>query len=1581
MKLNKGLNLDVLPSNSETGDYRYAKNISLDNTLQYPINEKGLKTLGISNIEFSDIAGIIPYDKGMVVFANSNYIYVINTNLENEVVEKTIYVYNIWFTKDRPVRGTYTYNQNKDLIIIFSSGVDGNFEDKILNLTTCSTFVAGAERYLMDINPNVIFPKISTEETTGSLLSGCYQFSITYKHEKEYTNHSLLSLPIYIFNNSESNKISTSGINEITNKGILINFEDLDTNYNTFRIAIIYNDGTSFKVYYSQDLLTTTNEYTLNTLTDYKIGSLDETLINSIFYSNSESLSVMNNRLYRANMKNDTLLLKYTNDIFDEVAQEVANNLSLELKSTPITDFNNIQNKQLIKFQNDEVYALYLTLGDKKGNIIGSYPIKSKYTNYPKLHNVKGFTDKPISFRVITIPNPYTIHESVINNAVSITKTIIPITYTHEVSDPLLGEEENIGFSFIYNPYDTEQSVQVNLVNSLSYNLTIQFIIEYLDTNNDTQYYNDSITVPAFNSTAIKLIYIPNFQSGSLYHMYPNKINQRFLTITLNSPVPEGNYHFNFNFVKNGIDVISHVVTLSEGQIANTISVNDLTFDTYNITTNNSESHKYSVNVQYAVLKDTDIRINFYDIYSNLLFYKDLKILQGNLSDYVEIQPNSNIHSYNIQKLQGIDFLSLHLTVHTPLITSTSIKLNVSDNFEVINNSITNFTILVETSISNLIQIQIDDATKNITEHSKTYGTDINFIRYTSEFPLYFNTTIIAHIRNMSTVVQTLYTIFLNNTLSKDSDSFQYPMSSPNINHPEPLVYDYPSEYANYYFVAKEKDIYDLSENNSYIYSTNLIEVTLPNLNLYPSEFVNKIGFWCIHRALRTNTNSRIYTQGITRANPAIGYNENLGLIRYTKPDTIHNVNDRLSWKFEADSYFPIRNNHLITNRFYSFEDLFNKSIYFPTNKIDFIGKYNDINWSNNQIIYSSNNEKVINRQNDIQSHILKSGDNLSISNTLIEVCRELKYNYDYENIHFAADDALGGEPFKNRLRFFRANILTDTEEYYKNLYNEVLVLCSKTARFSNYNNNNKLNCIGDTFYSNFKLILTTINPDIITISNNPLVTTFGVTVNNYNNPTWLTQKLKVLEYDIFIESKYNIHARFWRGLFPDWEQPINTSEQIGYNKTYNLQNTLNIPTIVDINNNSERESNKGLYPSRIIMSQTKSKESNTLNFRKYLALDYYDMPYNRNAIISILSTSKNLYIQQELALFVASIKDVISYEEGTTYVGSGQLFDRLPIEILPTEYGFIGCNSHFNIGICDLGVWIIDTTKSLIFLISDTDVKIISNGKNQNWFNGKLKGDNPFTNNGCFITYDNSDNILKRLILTIHQSNTTISYIPSIENWFCFHDYVPKFGTFNRNNTFYLFDRIVNSNTVSRLFKYSNNIKSKFSDSNTIYRSIISLYFNEEKGANKLFQSLYWQTKFIIDNIDIYDKTFTQMFIHNDSQCTKIINIGDSAEWFNSENSVYKQEVWIFNNLLDYVKDNRKPFLANFIDFVNSNFNYHKEWFDISKFISTFACVTFIFDNYYYSIDGKRKSAMSITGIDKQPLLLLQNNTFSYKK
>ena len=108
---------------------------------------------------------------------------------------------------------------------------------------------------------------------------------------------------------------------------------------------------------------------------------------------------------------------------------------------------------------------------------------------------------------------------------------------------------------------------------------------------------------------------------------------------------------------------------------------------------------------------------------------------------------------------------------------------------------------------------------------------------------------------------------------------------------------------------------------------------------------------------------------------------------------------------------------------------------------------------------------------------------------------------------------------------------------------------------------------------------------------------------------------------------------------------------------------------------------------------------------------------------------------------------------------------------------------------------------------------------------------------------------------------------------------------------------------------------------------------------------------------------------------------IGNNAEWFNSDNGVYKEDLWIFNGFEDYVKDNRKPFIDDSINIISSNFNYSKEWFDISKFMSIFAVITFKFDNWYYSIDGKTKSLQPTVLNIEQPKLILNDVTMAYKK
>ena len=130
MDLNKGLNLDGLPDTVATGDYRYAENVVLDNTFKLPTNENGLSSfLKGGEVTFNDIAGIISYDKGIVIFhkiLTDNYITQFDTNTETIVKQINCGLY-IDFNKTQPIRGTYTYSQNGNLIIIFGCGVDGNW--------------------------------------------------------------------------------------------------------------------------------------------------------------------------------------------------------------------------------------------------------------------------------------------------------------------------------------------------------------------------------------------------------------------------------------------------------------------------------------------------------------------------------------------------------------------------------------------------------------------------------------------------------------------------------------------------------------------------------------------------------------------------------------------------------------------------------------------------------------------------------------------------------------------------------------------------------------------------------------------------------------------------------------------------------------------------------------------------------------------------------------------------------------------------------------------------------------------------------------------------------------------------------------------------------------------------------------------------------------------------------------------------------------------------------------------------------------------------------------------------------------
>jgi len=1339
MKLNKGLALDPIPSTAQTGDYRYAQNVILDNTFQFPKNEDGLKAANINNvdIEFSSVCGIIPFDKGVIMFyyhkVNADFIPAITVMYTNQIIADPPYSYEylsrpillpqLQFVPYQPIRGTVSYNRNGDLICIFSCGVNGDWEDKIINITKFNnttnypsdtngnyTFT-NKDFYLLDLNQNVSFPKITDTIITGSLLTGSYQFAVCYKLDIEYSNYSLLSLPRYIYGYNTDYK-GNDGLkpNTLSDKGIQVNCVDLDTNYEFYRLAVIYNNGTSFVVYTTPDIKTTTPTFSITLLDVLTLGSLDATLTNSIYYSNSESLDIMNNRLYRANLKT------IKSDFYDIEGQALANALSLKLISSNIdtSQLSTPKSKQFIKFQSNEVYALYFTLGDKKGNVIGSYPINTNL--------LTGLT-KAKSPSIVTTITGY--------------------------SGNFLGSV----------PPTTVGAI-------LSRNVTVATIVGftvklYYNTGSDLVHYNAymSVTVPIGSNTASGTLTMPSIPGGYTYH---------HATAIADSIVPD-------------------------------------------------------IDPSAAVL------------------------------DYVYQIPDENL------------------------------------------------------------------------------GT---------------------------------------------------------------------------------------TENTQVQYTINTIQVTLPNnVSTILSNSYNNIGFWCIHRAIRNNTNSKIYTQGIAIA----------GQLQRLLPAGEVNTDPQF-WDDNPDIYWTASDNHDMDKysyfpdykmldgreypiRFYSFEDLYNRNSNFPINaNIDVISWYSKhIDWTTTFKDVSGSKALWLDRifqmyRSDpiwtayttddipeakyshkvlIKSQALLEDNNADILNFYREATRQLKLEDNENNFTIAKQGNIGSLNYRS---LFRANVYTNAIEYYKYIFDETLELCTVLNKITDLT----ITAKGDTFYSDFYLRLKRLYPNF---PNNSASIPIFPTTKLYDS-----EYLKGIAYSyemrFLIESKYNIHARYWTGDYPDYDNPIKTSTVEGYNKVYNLQDTENVVTAIDVVNDLDRQQLSNYYPSRIIKSTKTNIEVNQLGFRKYLALDYFDMPYNRGAIRHIASTYKNLYIQQELCLSIASVKDVVSYQDGTTYVGSGDLFDRQPVEVIPTGYGFIGCRDYFNCGMSDIGFWTIDLIQGIISLITDDKVKLISEGKNKEWLKTNLmyednEATNPFTGIGYFITYDHYH---KRLLLTM-SNRYTLSYVPEINNWLSFHYYKPQFGIYTRDRTYLFEDRtkIVNGSGISYLkpFFFDPNYKGQYSDSTKtigdnmpkdISPMIISIYTSDESEKNKLWETLYWDSKLNINNFDIYNQTFTELFIHNDTQCTGRKSINDySQEFCDSISGVNKKELWMFNQIFDYVSNNKAPFLNNFTEFL-ANFNYNKDWMDISKLMSTFACVTLFFDNYYYALDGQSKVNDVTQHNMYKPSVLLKDLYLQYK-
>lgn len=403
-----------------------------------------------------------------------------------------------------------------------------------------------------------------------------------------------------------------------------------------------------------------------------------------------------------------------------------------------------------------------------------------------------------------------------------------------------------------------------------------------------------------------------------------------------------------------------------------------------------------------------------------------------------------------------------------------------------------------------------------------------------------------------------------------------------------------------------------------------------------------------------------------------------------------------------------------------------------------------------------------------------------------------------------------------------------------------------------------------------------------------------------------------------------------------------------GYNNDYTALNGLNkiFPRVIDFNNCL---SNIYKFPYLIAYSLTDANESLKLNWRIFPINNYYDqLPKNKGKLWNLLGSNRTLYIQQEYALLIAEIKDTLNASGQVVALATSGLFSRPPVEVIPTDEGYVGSQCQFASIMTPMGYITIDRQRGKIFAYQKDSQLGLSEISNEGWYGFFNKNtqtinqdvDNPFIGNGLIATYDLD---FKRLIVVKKDGNYefTASYCSDTKQWICLHDYHPNYIFTTRNGMY----AGVNSNF--QLYKHnSDTLKGIFYDG-IMYDSYIDVPFNEKQDITKIFANFNWIT--IVQRLDgvvMDNETLTDIMIYNSNQCSGKLNLqADGGLWFGKD-ARNTEETWNFNKFRDLVKDTNNRFIDNYGELITSNINNNKAWFEKSKFISKFVIVRFIYNN-----------------------------------
>ena len=379
--------------------------------------------------------------------------------------------------------------------------------------------------------------------------------------------------------------------------------------------------------------------------------------------------------------------------------------------------------------------------------------------------------------------------------------------------------------------------------------------------------------------------------------------------------------------------------------------------------------------------------------------------------------------------------------------------------------------------------------------------------------------------------------------------------------------------------------------------------------------------------------------------------------------------------------------------------------------------------------------------------------------------------------------------------------------------------------------------------------------------------------------------------------------------------------------------------------------------PNLVARSLKASRIDPLANIRRFLSEDVYEMPKNKGEIWHLDALGDMLLIHQKHALFRTVGKEVLRTGAAEVTIGSGDIFEREPKEVVPSSPGgFAGTTSKYAAFTTKLGYFFVDQSQGKVFLLNDTLRELSSEGL-KIFFRDNMPlsstEDNPYFGVGMTAAYDRKYN---RIILSkVDTVNPwTVSFSADSDSWVSFHDYNP--------NVLFASDTLFSAQT-DKVWKHNAGNRGIYYVQDP-YPSSVDIIFvpNMGKGISAAFASFYWQADLVSsDGIYLRDNPISSVLVYNNYQASGYITLDNTNTTGNTRNV---HNLWKFNSFRDIAVRGSVFMSEPFYELNENQLDTNREWWQRKRFMDQFGAIRLVYSNnktlqdtqntlYLYSVDS----------------------------